>query len=43
MDSGEVEQDRMDACVHALTELADPAAVATTGGAYTDHRMAGRW
>ncbi|MGW5003281.1 terminase large subunit domain-containing protein [Streptomyces hydrogenans] len=34
--------DRMDACVHALTELADPAAVPTTGGAYTDQRLAGR-
>ncbi|MFD5769115.1 hypothetical protein ACFWIN_25295 [Streptomyces sp. NPDC127049] len=32
MEAGEVEQGRMDVCVHALTELADPAAVATAGG-----------
>lgn len=42
MEAGEVEQDRRDACVHAMTELADPAAMATTGGAYTDQRIAGR-
>lgn len=34
--------DRMDACVHALTELADPAAVPAAGGAYADQRLAGR-
>ncbi|MFC9736196.1 LAGLIDADG family homing endonuclease [Streptomyces hydrogenans] len=34
--------DRMDACVHALTELADPAAAPATGGAYADQRLAGR-
>lgn len=34
--------DRMDALVHALTELADPAAVATGSGSYTDQRLAGR-
>ncbi|MFJ7990260.1 terminase large subunit domain-containing protein [Streptomyces sp. NPDC096351] len=34
--------DRMDALVHALTELADPAAVATGSGSYADQRLAGR-
>lgn len=34
--------DRMDAAVHALTELADPAAVPSTGGSYADQRLAGR-
>lgn len=34
--------DRMDALVHALTELADPAAVSTGSGAYDDQRLAGR-
>jgi len=34
--------DRMDACVHALTELADPAAVPSSSGTYTDQRLAGR-
>ncbi|MFC8008704.1 terminase large subunit domain-containing protein [Streptomyces cinereoruber] len=34
--------DRMDAAVHALTELADPAAVSTGTGSYTDQRLTGR-
>lgn len=34
--------DRMDAAVHALTELADPAAAAVGTSAYTDRRLAGR-
>ena len=34
--------DRMDALVHALTELADPAAVSTGSGSYEDRRLAGR-
>ncbi|MFD3336134.1 terminase large subunit domain-containing protein [Streptomyces sp. NPDC058700] len=34
--------DRMDAAVHALTELADPAAAATGTGSYNDQRLAGR-
>ena len=34
--------DRMDARVHALTELADPAAVPSSSGTYTDQRLAGR-
>ncbi|MFF8513258.1 hypothetical protein ACF064_34905 [Streptomyces sp. NPDC015492] len=34
--------DRMDAAVQALTELADPAAVSTGSGSYTDQRLAGR-
>ncbi|MFM9373262.1 terminase large subunit domain-containing protein [Streptomyces sp. Da 82-17] len=34
--------DRMDAAVHALTELADPAANAVGTGSYTDRRLAGR-
>ncbi|MFD8777535.1 terminase large subunit domain-containing protein [Streptomyces sp. NPDC059916] len=34
--------DRMDAAVHALTELADPAAAHVGSGSYTDQRLAGR-
>jgi phage terminase large subunit-like protein len=34
--------DRMDAAVHALTELADPAATDTSGSPYTDNRLGGR-
>jgi hypothetical protein len=34
--------DRMDAAVHALTELADPASAAVGTGSYTDQRLAGR-
>jgi hypothetical protein len=34
--------DRMDAAVHALTELADPAAAAVGIGNYTDQRLRGR-
>ncbi|MFF1401394.1 terminase, large subunit, partial [Streptomyces sp. NPDC058287] len=34
--------DRMDAAVHALTELADPAAAAVGTANYTDRRLAGR-
>ncbi|MGV2914718.1 terminase large subunit domain-containing protein [Streptomyces alfalfae] len=34
--------DRMDAAVHALTELADPAAAAVGSGNYSDRRLAGR-
>ncbi|MCW7991060.1 terminase, large subunit [Streptomyces platensis subsp. clarensis] len=34
--------DRMDAAVHALTELADPAAAPSTSGSYSDQRLAGR-
>ncbi|MET9436885.1 terminase family protein [Streptomyces sp. NPDC006551] len=34
--------DRMDAGVHALTELADPAAAPVTGGTYGDNRLHGR-
>ncbi|MFF1358761.1 terminase large subunit domain-containing protein [Streptomyces sp. NPDC058297] len=34
--------DRMDAAVHALTELADPAAAAVGTGSYQDQRLAGR-
>ncbi|WP_030556378.1 hypothetical protein [Streptomyces exfoliatus] len=34
--------DRMDAAVHALTELADPAAALAGTGAYDDQRLAGR-
>ncbi|MFE7547053.1 terminase large subunit domain-containing protein [Streptomyces gardneri] len=34
--------DRMDALVHALTELADPAAATTSTGSYADQRLAGR-
>lgn len=34
--------DRMDAAVHALTELADPASVATGTGTYRDQRLSGR-
>jgi hypothetical protein len=34
--------DRMDALVHALTELADPAAAPVGSGAYEDQRLAGR-
>jgi phage terminase large subunit-like protein len=34
--------DRMDAAVHALTELADPAAAGTGSTPYADHRLSGR-
>ncbi|WP_228994405.1 terminase large subunit domain-containing protein [Streptomyces sp. DH8] len=34
--------DRMDAAVHALTELADPAATSVSSSAYSDQRLAGR-
>ncbi|MDX3232876.1 terminase large subunit domain-containing protein [Streptomyces sp. ME19-01-6] len=34
--------DRMDAAVHALTELANPAAAATGSTSYADHRLSGR-
>lgn len=34
--------DRMDAAVHLLTELADPAASQIGAGAYSDQRLAGR-
>ncbi|MFH9425951.1 terminase large subunit domain-containing protein [Streptomyces sp. NPDC017529] len=34
--------DRMDAAVHALTELADPAAVNVGSSSYADRRLAGR-
>ncbi|MFE5484097.1 hypothetical protein [Streptomyces sp. NPDC056527] len=34
--------DRMDAAVHALTELADPAAAPATSRSYGDNRLAGR-
>jgi hypothetical protein len=34
--------DRMDAAVHALTELADPASAAVGSGSYTDQRLSGR-
>lgn len=34
--------DRMDAAVHALTELADPAAAPSTSGSYGDNRLHGR-
>lgn len=34
--------DRMDACVHALTELADPAAAAVGTSNYEDRRLSGR-
>jgi hypothetical protein len=34
--------DRMDAAVHLLTELADPATAALTSGAYADNRLTGR-
>lgn len=34
--------DRMDAAVHALTELADPASAAVGTGIYTDQRLTGR-
>ncbi|MFC9497630.1 terminase large subunit domain-containing protein [Streptomyces sp. NPDC056982] len=34
--------DRMDAAVHALTELADPAAAHVGTGSYQDQRLAGR-
>ncbi|MFF2571059.1 terminase large subunit domain-containing protein [Streptomyces sp. NPDC058084] len=34
--------DRMDACVHALTELANPAAVDSGSGNYRDGRLNGR-
>ncbi|MFI8792553.1 terminase large subunit domain-containing protein [Streptomyces sp. NPDC055105] len=34
--------DRMDAAVHALTELADPAAANVGTGSYQDQRLAGR-
>ncbi|MCF0086577.1 MULTISPECIES: terminase family protein [unclassified Streptomyces] len=34
--------DRMDAAVHALTELANPAAAAIGGSNYTDQRLHGR-
>lgn len=34
--------DRMDAAVHALTELADPAAGAVGAGSYSDQRLRGR-
>lgn len=34
--------DRMDACVHALTELADPAAAPPATSSYTDRRLTGR-
>ncbi|MFF3547057.1 terminase large subunit domain-containing protein [Streptomyces platensis] len=34
--------DRMDAAVHALTELADPAAAAVGTSSYTDRRLSGR-
>jgi hypothetical protein len=34
--------DRMDAAVHALTELADPASAAVGSGSYSDQRLSGR-
>ncbi|MEU8101758.1 terminase large subunit domain-containing protein [Streptomyces rubiginosohelvolus] len=34
--------DRMDAAVHALTELADPAATSVGSSSYSDQRLAGR-
>jgi hypothetical protein len=34
--------DRMDAAVHALTELANPGAAATGSSSYADHRLSGR-
>ncbi|MFD3363574.1 terminase large subunit domain-containing protein [Streptomyces albidoflavus] len=34
--------DRMDAAVHALTELADPASVGLASATYADQRLAGR-
>ncbi|WP_078855031.1 terminase large subunit domain-containing protein [Streptomyces sp. NRRL F-5135] len=34
--------DRMDACVHGLTELADPASAAVQTAKYADHRLSGR-
>ncbi|MEU9947093.1 terminase family protein [Streptomyces sp. NPDC047939] len=34
--------DRMDAAVHGLTELADPAAASVGSGSYSDQRLAGR-
>jgi phage terminase large subunit-like protein len=34
--------DRMDAAVHALTELADPAAAALKSESYADNRLTGR-
>ncbi|MGW2845339.1 terminase large subunit domain-containing protein [Streptomyces sp. NPDC001274] len=34
--------DRMDAAVHGLTQLADPAATATWSGSYADRRLDGR-
>lgn len=34
--------DRMDAAVHALTELANPAAAATGSKPYADNRLSGR-
>ncbi|MFC9616598.1 hypothetical protein [Streptomyces sp. NPDC056938] len=34
--------DRMDAAVHALTELADPAAASVETSNYADKRLAGR-
>ncbi|MFD8626714.1 terminase large subunit domain-containing protein [Streptomyces hygroscopicus] len=34
--------DRMDAAVHALTELANPASAATGSTPYADHRLSGR-
>ncbi|WP_329047141.1 terminase large subunit domain-containing protein [Streptomyces sp. NBC_01422] len=34
--------DRMDAAVHGLTELADPAAASVSSGSYSDQRLAGR-
>jgi hypothetical protein len=34
--------DRMDACVHALTELADPAAQSVATSSYSDRRLTGR-
>ncbi|MFE4874907.1 hypothetical protein [Streptomyces sp. NPDC056682] len=35
--------DRMDACVHSLTELADPAAAAVGTTVYADRRLSGCW
>ncbi|MFI9780401.1 hypothetical protein ACIHCV_37930 [Streptomyces sp. NPDC051956] len=34
--------DRMDAAVHALTEVADPTSAAVGTGSYQDQRLAGR-
>jgi hypothetical protein len=34
--------DRMDAAVHALTELADPASASVGSGSYEDRRLGGR-